>query len=659
MAKYKSPNKYLPERFPMYCATKRRQAQILVWLIWAIACLVFWAWPEQGVVGDRSVPDLPALPGVVTHDPRNGPLFPWHSQHRWRKWAWQRYCALRRAHRRAVWTARVARLALTGALTLAQVVDLLTQSQIRRHLGALPVLYALLETLQVRDIINRHCPTRAQVDHGTGALVMVLNRLTMPLPLYQIADWLGGTVLVYVLDVPAAKFNDDRLGRTLDAIQPHCREIWQDVVQRALVQAEVDLSLIFYDLTAYILHGDYSDSEYADFGFAHNTPMNKRKFKNGLNVAADGNIPIEYAPWSGKTADLATVQKNMEQLCRFLARRGWPTEEVMVVGDRANLNDELALAYEERKVRYLAGLKTQKKIHRELLLAVPEEQFYAHPLTDDRSPQGYWGIPCLVPFKHEGRSVVHHGLVVLSGPMRTAHRRARAARLRELHEALREVEAKIGQPHYRTVQAVQKRAETQLRQSSVDKFMQAQAYEDENGHVRLRWWVNRYPLWQAMQRDGRYLLVTNDWNLSPRKILALYRQKDGVEKRIEVSKHDLKISPVYLHKDERIEAMLLINMLALLAYSLLERQVRQNGLQMTTRRIIAKLQTLDVVETLCWDGSHLIRLVPVDEEQVAILQVLAQVLTELRLPRWPHPLLSAGENRLFALSPPGRRQIVM
>ncbi len=144
-----------------------------------------------------------------------------------RKWAWRRYCALRRAHRRAVWMARLARLALTGALTLAQLVDLVTRSQLRRHLGALPVLYALLETLQVRDIINRHCPTRAKVDHGTVALVLILNRLTMPLPLYQVADWLARTVLVYTLGIPAAKFNDDRLGRTLDAISPHCRDIWQ------------------------------------------------------------------------------------------------------------------------------------------------------------------------------------------------------------------------------------------------------------------------------------------------------------------------------------------------------------------------------------------------------------------------------------------------
>ena len=40
--------------------------------------------------------------------------------------------------------------------------------------------------------------------------------------------------------------------------------------------------------------------------------------------------------------------------------------------------------------------------------------------------------------------------------------------------------------------------------------MRAEAYTNEEGQVCLRWWVDRYALWQAMQRDGRYLLVTND-----------------------------------------------------------------------------------------------------------------------------------------------------
>jgi hypothetical protein len=79
---------------------------------------------------------------------------------------------------------------------MAQVVEWLTVGQVRYQMGALPVLYALLETLKVRQVINRHCPSQAGVDHGTVALVLVLNRLLFPLPLYQVADWGPQTVLV-------------------------------------------------------------------------------------------------------------------------------------------------------------------------------------------------------------------------------------------------------------------------------------------------------------------------------------------------------------------------------------------------------------------------------------------------------------------------------
>lgn len=636
----------------MNFATKSRRTQILVWLVWAMACLVFMAMPEPTAQQVEPARDPLVLAGVLTHDPREGPLFPWWPRYRVRKWAWHRYTALRRAYGRAVWTARLARLALTGALTLAQLVDLVTQAQLRRQLGALPVLYALLEVLQVRETINRHCPTAAEVDHGTVALVLILNRLLAPRPLYQVADWLARTVLVYRLGVPAAKFNDDRLGRTLDALSPHTRDIWLEVVHRALVQAEIDLSFLFYDLTAFVVHGSYAGSRHIDFGFAHNTPMDKRKFKSGLNVTADGNVPVAYALWSGRTADQATVQANMARLCRLLQQQGWSATEVSLIGDRANLNDELALAYQDHDLRYLAGLQPHKQRHRQLLTAIPEPQFYARPLTTDRGPHGYWGRECQVLFEHAGRQVSHRGLVVLSGPMRTALRRTRAAHLRLLREALREVQAKIGRPHYRTVRAVQQRANTQLKASPAGKLMRAEAYADENGQVQLRWWVDRYLLWQAMQRDGRYLLVTNDWSLSPQRMLALYRQKDGVEKRFRVAKSDLRVSPIYLHQDQRIEAMLLLNMLALLAYSLLERQGRQSGLALTTGRILEQLASLEVIETWCWDGSRLLRLTPVNPQQAALLHSLARILAQLQLPRWPHLSLSVRSAPPHALPPP-------
>jgi transposase len=636
--------------------SKFRRIPILVWMAWMFVCLVSTAAPVCAA-GDDNFRGLSILSGVIVHDSADGPLVPWRPVHRSRRWLWRESLrqfrqAVVHARRRARLLYHLTRLTLQGVLTMASVVDLLTQAQLRRYMGALPVLYSLLEVLQVRQIINRHCPTAADVDHGTVAVVMILNRMVAPRPLYRIADWIARTTLRCTLGIPAEKFNDDRLGRTLDAISQHSRDIWQDIVHRALVQADIDLSVIFYDLTAFIAHGEYANSEIIEFGFAHNTPMNKRKLKTGLDVAADGGIPTEYQPWRGSTADLTTVQENMERLRRLLEQRGWPVGEVIVIGDRANLNAELAFAYDDHNLRYLAGLKAQGKLHRALLLSPTEAQFRQHPLSQERGHQDYWGVPCQVIFEHDGRKVTHKGLVMLSGPMRRALRRERAAKLRALRQELQAIQAKIGRPRCRTVEAVQRRANTVLKHSPVGKFLHVEADADEQGQIHLRWWIDRETLRQTMHADGRYLLVTNAWSLSPQRMFDLYRQKDEVEKRFHVSKSDLRVSPIYLHKDAHIEGMLLINMLALLTYSLLERQVRQGGLQMTTRRLVEKLETLDVVETWCWDGSRLRRMTPVDEEQAIILEVLASVLADLQRPRWSHCSLPSGSALPRPLPPP-------
>ncbi len=609
----------------MNFAIKANHRRILVWLIWLMVLLVsVQPGPQQGHQPERGE----ALLGVVTHDPKVGPLFPWQPRYRWKKWALARYRAWRRAHRQAKRAAMWARLALSGVITMAQVVEWLTARQVQYQLGALPVLYALLETLKVRQVINRHCPSQAEVDHGTVAMVLVLNRLMFPLPLYQVADWVGQTVLVAVLGLPAAKFNDDRLGRTLDAIYPHLEPIWLEVVETALLKANIDLSLIFYDLTAFAVEGCYPDSEIIDFGFAHNTPSNKRKFKMALNVTADGHLPWLYRLWSGRTADQATVQSNMTNLAGWLQRHGYRLQESLVVGDRAMLSDEIALAYDQHDLRYLAGLRCLRSEHKTLLSQWPEEQFLAFPLVPGDQPQ-YWGRGCRVTFRHNGQTRTHKGLVILAGPIRDQLRQTRQARLQTLAQQLAQVKAEIGQPRLRSLKAVQRRANARLRAAKVGKLMSATAHTTPSGHVDLRWQIDTYALWQAQQHDGRYLLVTNDWSLSHQHMFQLYRDKDGVEKRFHICKSDLQVSPVYLHRDQRIASMLMLNMLALLAYSLLERQLRQQGLNLTTRQLIKRLQHLSLIETHCHDGSCVRRLTPVDPAVSLILQLVAVALNDL------------------------------
>lgn len=626
----------------MNFATERSRTRMWVWLVWALV-----------MIGCLTAPGMPKAErvevaiGVVLQEEGAAALFPWTLRGRWKKWAWRRYQAWRMRHERARQVAGLARLALAGMIPMAQVVDWLTASQMRYQLGALPVLYALLETLKIRAIINRHCPTRAEVDHGTVALVLVLNRLMFPLPLYQVADWVAQTVLVAMLAVPAAKFNDDRLERTLDALYPHLEAIWLEVVSSAFQKADIDLSVVFYDLTAFVAHGRYAKSEVIDFGFAHNVPSNKRKFKLALNTTGDGNLPWLYQLCSGRTIDLATVGSNMDKLARYLQTHGQSGVQTLVVGDRAMLDAKTACQYAKTGLRYLCGLRCLENQHKALLSIGSEEQFLKCPLVPGENPQ-YWGRGCTVAFEHEGSVVRHKGLVVLSGPLRDEWRQTRHKQVQALETELAQVRAEIGKPRLRTVKAVQNRVNSKLNDSKVGKLVQVDVYETSAGGVMMHWRLDEAVLAAQERLDGRYLLVTNDASLTHPQMFQLYRDKDGGEKRFFISKHDLKVSPVYLHHDQRIASMLFINMLALLAYSLLQRQMHQHGLALTTRQLIHKLEHLTLIETRCHDGSRLHRLTAISPECQHILQLVALALDDLLqnhfTPQPPLSLLTLGKS---------------
>lgn len=646
----------------MAIVTQLHWRDLSSWGLWFVVAVVMLLlpWRTSPITACSRASLLPAMTAPADLErwglwPSPNDPFPWFSRRvraHWQcAWAqvrrWQ--CALQQ------WFLLAMRL--WSCRTLADVIGVLTRRSVARYLGALPVLYLLLDQLQVRTIVNRYCPTESPVDHGTVALVLVLNRLVAPRPLYRVMDWLARTVLSDYLGIPAVKFNDDRLGRTLDALAEHAQAIWQAVASQALLRYQIDLSVLFYDLTALVMTGEYPESDLVDYGFAHNTPSDKQKVKVGAVATRDGGIPMLFEPWAGRTADKATVQKNMDALRALLQGRGWNTQQVLIVGDSANLSSELALAYADRHLHYLAGLPLLEKQHRTLVLTPTEAELQRLPLTADHGPAGYWGWVCEVPFAHAGRKVVHRGLVVLSGPMRTSLRRQRAEDFHALFEALRQVQGKIGQKRYRTACEVQRRAETQLRHSPVGKLLQVEATETAGQGITLRWWVVRDALAVAMRADGRYLLVTNDPNLTPTRMLALYRDKDAVEKRFRVFKQDLRVRPLFVHSDERLRALLLVNLIALLAYSLLERQARQQGLTLTAHRILESLSNLQVLELEAWDGSRVDQLSEITPEQSRVIRLVwtgvsqpvsfaLQVSEGFVLERWRAPTVSVwGEPR--------------
>lgn len=137
----------------------------------------------------------------------------------------------------------------------------------------------------------------------------------------------------------------------------------------------------------------------------------------------------------------------------------------------------------------------------------------------------------------------------------------------------------------------------------------------EDGELKLHIEIDDAQVTQAAHRD----VVTNK-PLSPEQILTRFKQQDKVEKRISTLKGPIRIRPIFLHNQKRIESLVFICMIALLAFSLLEMMAKRVGKKMTAQRIIEQFATLTAVYTDFVDGSQACTVVRLTEFQRLFLK---------------------------------------
>jgi len=116
--------------------------------------------------------------------------------------------------------------------------------------------------------------------------------------------------------------------------------------------------------------------------------------------------------------------------------------------------------------------------------------------------------------------------------------------------------------------------------------------------------LDREALAQAHALDGKYLLGTNAAHLSASEALAHFKTQDSVEKSNATLKGPLRVRPVYLHTDERIEGLTFITLLAMLVRALLGLRARRAGLAGSTEQLFQAFAPLDATDQVFVDGSR-------------------------------------------------------
>ena len=174
-------------------------------------------------------------------------------------------------------------------------------NQLSKWLGAIPVLLPIFRRLKVAQIVDEHCPGKEEVGHGVTVETLGLNRLMAPKPLYKVKEWMAETVLEDTLGIAAEQMHDTRLGRTLDDIHPCLGAIWQDIAVQAVLEYDVDLRFLHYDITSIYFEGEYEESEQINYGYSRDHRSDAKQVNLAVNVTSEEGIPSGSRCPSGPT----------------------------------------------------------------------------------------------------------------------------------------------------------------------------------------------------------------------------------------------------------------------------------------------------------------------------------------------------------------------
>ena len=461
------------------------------------------------------------------------------------------------------------------AATLARLDPPMTGT--RREVGPLLLVGHYLDRLGLADIVDRQLPQRgrAQLTHGEVVAALVANRLAAPAPLYDIAGWASSAAMAEVLAIPGMLLNDDRLGRALDALAPATEEVRGALMLAAIQRFGADAARLHLDLTTLRVAGAYQDSALVQRGWGPDRRVARQV--RMLQATNPLGLPLYVRPHPGDAAELACIGVALERLAKLLP------PGLLVCADSALGHVKNLCAADRAGLRFVVPLRAASGFGERFLAEVGHQGLHRLDYVARRERHlaparrtRYRGAlrPFAVTDPDTGAS--HPFRVAYIWSSEEAHSVAdgRERALVKAEAALAKVQRGLGSRHYKTRRQVDAKL-ARILGPSVRDLLQVTT-GTAKGRPTLRFARDQHAIDQAARTDGVYALCTNlPGRLSATGLLRIYKDQPLVEWRHRDAKQTLRVRPIFLHNDQRIDALISVVGLALVVFGLLEADLRQ------------------------------------------------------------------------------------
>jgi len=461
-----------------------------------------------------------------------------------------------------------------------------------------PVLLArhLYQQVGLSDIIGKYCQSVHQkFDVAETAFVLIANRLCEPASEHGLARWLEHT---FVCDREGNRWQPDWIDAEYVSKQQRVKvshkqlKLWyrtldgllaaKEKIEEALYLAVRDLfnlkvDMVLYDLTSTYFSRKQPKGDLRRHG--HSKDKRPRQVQVVVGVVMANGFPIAHHVFAGNTADKATLKKVLTDLQRRFGLR-----HIMVVSDRALVSDENLEFLTKHKLSYLLAIGSRRSDEAKEVLSRLDDSKYQQIYQDNQVQE--------VRLDGQRYFIIH------SAERQDYEQSLRGRSMQRCYEQLKKVAASV--------------KAGRLKEPSKIGAAANRAVSKNHGYRYFSWEVpapgkfsffeDKEKLDAEIAREGKYILKTDDQNITASEALACYKELNTVEQGFRDLKDVIDMRPVYHKTDERIEAHIFVASLALFLKQSLQYQLAGKLPEISATDAFAAVKSIGLSE-LSFNGQ--------------------------------------------------------
>ncbi len=453
-----------------------------------------------------------------------------------------------------------------------------------RDFGDVWLALGLWRLLGLDQLLTQIMPNgREDVAWPLVAAILTVARFCEPSSELHIEEtWYRRTALEDLLGVSPEQVNTDRLYAGLDQLLPHKATIEKHLKEQLGSLFALDYELLLYDVTSTYFEGQCLRNPQAQRGYSRDHRSDCKQVCIGLVVTSEG-IPLGYEVFAGNRHDSKTVQEIVVVMeAKYgRAQRIWVMDRGMV--------SEANLAFlRARDGQYIVG--------------TPKAQLrkFENQLTEQDWQEVQPGVEVKLV---AGPDATEKFILARSADRREKEKAMRQRFVSRIEAGLTKLQAAAATGRLKEEGEVHRRWGRLQQQNSraagafevtIRKLPEPQG----KACVDITWKNNpRANDWSSLS-EGCYLLRTNLTETDPALLWKRYIQLTEAEWAFRITKDELSIRPIWHHREERVQAHILVCFLAYVLWKTLAQWMKGSGLGDAPRTLLdelAKIKSGDVV----------------------------------------------------------------